>query len=359
MKSLMRMGLLLRLMPILALLALAVPAPVLAALSNDNFADATVIAGLPFSDTADIGSATTENGEPQFCSFAPRTIWYKFTPASDTALVADMSGSSFFDTNLRVYKAVGTGFGGLNFVGCNSFGGSVTFRAQAGVTYYLQAGNVFGGGGTMRTNLQQAPVPTPSFFFNPFDPSVYDTIQFTDTTFDPAQIISARAWDFGDGGTATGTNCCPTHRYASDGDYTVTLTFTTLDGRTASTTRPVHVSTHDVAITRFAAPESAHAGQTRKLSVAVSSKQSGETVQVQLYKSIPGFQSYQLVGTLTQTVPARSIKDTTDFFFSYTFTGDDATIGKVTLKAVATIVGARDALPADNEAIALPTKVSG
>jgi hypothetical protein len=30
----------------------------------------------------------------------------------------------------------------------------------------------------------------------------------------------------------------------------------------------------------------------------------------------------------------------------------------VTFKAVATIVGARDALPADNEAIAAPTRVS-
>lgn len=48
---------------------------------------------------------------------------------------------------------------------------------------------------------------------------------------------------------------------------------------------------------------------------------------------------------------------TTDFKFSYTFTSNDAAFGKFSFQAVATIVGARDALPADNTATALPTKV--
>jgi hypothetical protein len=34
------------------------------------------------------------------------------------------------------------------------------------------------------------------------------------------------------------------------------------------------------------------------------------------------------------------------------------TVGKVTFKAIASIVGGRDALIADNEAIAAPTKVT-
>ncbi len=76
-----------------------------------------------------------------------------------------------------------------------------------------------------------------------------------------------------------------------------------------------------------------------------------------LYKSVPGY-GYQQVGTLQQSVPPRSSNRTTNFNFSYTFTTDDAAIGKVTLRAVANIQGARDALPADNEAIAPPTKVS-
>jgi hypothetical protein len=54
----------------------------------------------------------------------------------------------------------------------------------------------------------------------------------------------------------------------------------------------------------------------------------------------------------------RGANRTTPFSFNYTFTSDDAAIGKVTFKAIANLVSARDALPADNEAIASPTKVS-
>ena len=66
----------------------------------------------------------------------------------------------------------------------------------------------------------------------------------------------------------------------------------------------------------------------------------------------------QLVGSLTQVVPVRASNRTTDFSFSYTFADADAQIGKVTFKAVANLLGARDALPADNQAVALPTKVN-
>ena len=117
----------------------------------------------------------------------------------------------------------------------------------------------------------------------------------------------------------------------------------------------VHVRTHDVAITKFSAPITALAGQTRQITVGLNSRRYPETVEVQLFKSAPG--GYQQVGSLTQSVPVRPSNRTTDFSFSYTFSGADAQIGKVTFRAVANLVGARDALPADNEAIAPPTKI--
>jgi hypothetical protein len=46
---------------------------------------------------------------------------------------------------------------------------------------------------------------------------------------------------------------------------------------------------------------------------------------------------------------------TISFAFSYTFTPGDAALGKVTFEAIATIAGPRDALPADNTAIASTT----
>jgi len=100
----------------------------------------------------------------------------------------------------------------------------------------------------------------------------------------------------------------------------------------------------------------ASSGQTRQLSVALSTKRYSETVEVQLYKSVPN--GSEFVGSRTQSVPVRSSNRTTDFNFSYTFTGADAQLGKVTFKAIDFLLGARDALPADNEAVAPPTKVN-
>jgi hypothetical protein len=88
--------------------------------------------------------------------------------------------------------------------------------------------------------------------------------------------------------------------------------------------------------------------------VDVTSSRYAENVSVQLLRSIPG--GFEPVGSSVQLVAVR--KQATSFVFSYTFRPEDAALGKVTFKAVAAINGARDALPADNEVVALPTKVS-
>jgi len=120
----------------------------------------------------------------------------------------------------------------------------------------------------------------------------------------------------------------------------------------------VHGKTHDVAIAKFIVPQSAKAGQTRQIAVGISNKRYLEDVEVQLYKSYPGY-GWQWVGTLRQSVPVRPSNRTTDFSFNYTFTVEDAGIGKVTFRAAVTFINARDALPADNEAIGSPpTKVT-
>ena len=243
--------------------------------------------------------------------------------------------------------------GGLTEIGCNVFGGSVTFRAQAGTTYHFLVGGLFGQSGSVEFRLAVTPPPVASFFFFPGDPSIFDAIQFFDNSFDPGGVgIAGEVWHFGDGASANG--CCPTHRYAADGSYTTQLTVTTPDGRTASTSQPVLVRTHDVAITRFQAPSSGMTGKTSRLSVDIRSNRYAETVQVQLFKSVPG--GFQLVATSTQTLPTRN--RVTSVLFSYTFAREDAIVGKVSFKAVASLLGGRDALPADNEAIAPPTKVS-
>ena len=321
---------------------------------NDNFADVTSIPALPFDGTVDLTAASLEAGEPTpTCASSPltSTAWYRFTPTQTGSISASAFGFGF-STVVATYT--GTSVASLTQVGCGAFGNRSTFRAVANTTYYFQVGGVFGQTGSLEFRLDVTPPPVANFFFFPFDASVFDVVQFIDQSFDPGGVgFAPQAWTFGDGTTGTGN---PTHRFAADGDYTVQLTVTTLDGRTAVASQTVHVRTHDVAITRFSTPNAASSGQTRRIVVSVNSKRYTESVQVQLFSSVPG--GFQQFGSLTQSVPMNPKNGTTDFAFSYTFTADDAQIGKVTFKAVAVISGARDALPADNEAIAPPTKVS-
>jgi PKD repeat protein len=328
-----------------------VPAP-----ANDDFANATQVTTLPFTDTLEhpIG-ATIEADEPNACLGGAQngSVWWKFTPSAGGSYTAQ----EFFEesTTLAVYQ--GTSPADLTQVACGGGGffSLVNFQATAGVTYYVRA---FGPWDIapdlpLSFKLQATPPPAAAFFFAPSEPSAFDSVQFFDESSDPAQVgIQSEAWDFGDG--TSGTGSFPTHHYAADGDYTTKLTVTTTDGRTAAASQVVHILTHDVAITKFTTPASAKAGQTRSVAVGVSDKRYPETVQVQLLKgsSQGGFDQ---IGTLTQSIPPTKGTGTVPFSFNYTFTSSDTAVGKVTFEAVATIQGARDAFPADNTAIATTT----
>ena len=331
----------------------AVPPP-----PNDDFANASSVGALPFNDSADMTAATTEPGEPApGGNLIAGSVWYAFTPTESGSLTASANLCCVFPT-LGVYT--GDSLGGLTEVKSAS-GGMLTFSAIAGTLYHIQVarGGGFGGTISMSFHLDVTPPPVASLGFNPFDPSTFDNVQFYGYgSYDPVNVgIQTWAWNFGDGSTDTGLSLF--HRYGTDGDYSVKLTVTTYDGRVASVTQVLHVKTHDVAIVKFTAPNAASAGQTRQLSVAVNDSRYPETVQVQLLKSAPGgFGGFLPVGTLTQTIPAAPRNQTTSFSFSYTFTADDAAVGKVSFEAIATIVSARDAQSADNTAISLPTKVS-
>jgi hypothetical protein len=285
-----------------------------------------------------------------------QTIWYSFTPAQNMVLRSSTQGSAI-GSNVNIYRSTGSGINNLNFLGCASFGNTYTFLAEAGTTYYLQAGPTFGGVGNIQVNLEEfiPPPPVANFFFFPSDPSVFDSVQFCDNSFDPGGIgIQSLTWNFGDG--ATSTINCASHPYTVDADYTVQHTITTFDGRNASTSQVVHVRTKDIAITTFSVPQTARVNQTKTINVNIQNKRYSDYVQVTLIKGLPGG-GEQTIGTLTIYVPAKARQATT-FKFSYTFTSSDASIGKVTFKAVANIVNGRDALPADNTAIAT-TLVNG
>ena len=327
--------------------------------ANDDFSGAAAIGALPYSDVTNLASASVESGEPvPPCAiyYGPitNTTWYAFTPGQTQTVTARIG---FAQISAVVAAYTGSGVSSLTPVGCGVFGNTATFRANAGVTYYFQVGGLFGQSGQVQFLLDVTPPPAAGFSLYPYDPSVFDDVQFYDISYDPGGLgIQTRQWNFGDGASVTTSSYSVTHRYGTDGSYTVQLTVTTPDGRTASASQTLLVQTHDVAITKFTVPTAASAGQTRQITVGLNSKRYPETVQVQLFKSVPG--GYQPVGSLTQSVPVRAANRTTDFSFNYSFTSTDAQIGKVTFRALATVVGLRDALPADNEAIAAPTKVN-
>ncbi|MEW6069114.1 MAG: PKD domain-containing protein, partial [Candidatus Thermoplasmatota archaeon] len=82
--------------------------------------------------------------------------------------------------------------------------------------------------------------PTANFTYSPASPVTTDTVKFTDTSYDPDGNIVAWLWDFGDGITSTLQN--PTHKYADNGIYTVTLIVTDNDNATASVSKNITIS---------------------------------------------------------------------------------------------------------------------
>ena len=477
---------------ILALLAVLIgwPTPALAAPTNDDFANATVIGSFPFSDTVDVSTSSVETGEPGGCVYQHnRSVWYRFTPAASGAVTFDPAGS-FSDSMLALYASTGTGFGGLTLLKCSDWNyNSLVIRVEAGASYYLEVTDFFSGGGTltltgsfapppsnddfasatlidsvpfsdtttnaatsaepnepacaytldhgsvwyeytppsdrwltatatgyspvyfyptavvglytgsdvgaltlvgckygspiarltfnaqagqtyrlqvtgsyapadMTLQLGPPPEPTADYYYYPSQANVLGPVNFVDFSNDPAEIGFGPAhWEFGDGGSADGS--AVSHSYTKDGDYTVQMTATTLDGRTAAASKVVTVRTDDVGIGKFTVPTSAKAGQTRTITVGVTNQRYPETVAVTVWKGT--FPNDQLVGQVEGIlVPVMRAGRTMSFTFDYTFTAQDAAIGRVSFRANVGIwiSGIPDANPADNSVTALATRVT-
>ena len=113
--------------------------------ANDDFAGATTIPGVPFSDSVDTLAATAEPNEPApTCSFAvANTVWYRFSPPTDMVVMADTEGTDFIFATLGVYQ--GGSLSDLTQLACSLpfFGASaLAFEARGGETYFLQAGGI-------------------------------------------------------------------------------------------------------------------------------------------------------------------------------------------------------------------------
>jgi PKD repeat protein len=93
----------------------------------------------------------------------------------------------------------------------------------------------------MRETRGSANSPDADFGIDDPEPMARRTVQFQDASSDATGAgIAWRAWDFGDGATATGA--APAHRYRLGGTYEVTLTVATFDGRVATVRRTILVA---------------------------------------------------------------------------------------------------------------------
>ena len=99
-------------------------------------------------------------------------------------------------------------------------------------------------------------------------------------------------------------------------------------------------------------PRAAAAGE-QSSSRCVASAHYPEMVQVELLRTVDGG-SFERVDLLTQPVPAQA---EIEFGFRYAVTEGDAAAGSIVFRALASIVGAADATPADNSFTAPPTTV--
>jgi hypothetical protein len=320
---------------------------------NDDFANAKAIVQLPFSETVEGAASGNEAGErtPSCSGQSAGSVWYSYTPSSDGWITA---AGPFAGQSEVVAAYTGSSLQDLVEVGCRTFGSQFTLPVSGGTTYYFQVGGLFGADGPLRFDLAVAPDPVVGFGYSPLDPSTFDDLQVFSGSFDPGgnQIVS-HVWDYGDGTAPTAST---SHRYGHDGDYTITLTVTTSDGRSGSTAQVVSVRTHDVAIKSFDVPASGTPGRTKQVSVGIANTRAPEVADVVLYKSTPTG-DFEQVGSQRVSLPVRTKNAQTKVTFTVSFTQADLAVGKVTFKASVMLVGVRDCHPADNTVIALPTLV--
>ncbi len=322
---------------------------------NDTSANAEPVTALPFARHPDLSVAAAETGEPESSCVDDEgqpSVWYSYT-ASGAAqpLTARVEGT---DATVTVYA--GHSGADLAQVACarNNSARPALFRSSPGTVYAIRVTGAHHSYGTFTFSLAETPPLNPDVEVWPSSPTVFDNVGFSASSWEQIDLPLGGTWDFGDGTSAPVGTETVYHRYTADGVYSATLHATSPDGRTATVTQSVTVTTHDVGISKFTVPSSARQGESKSITVDVTNTRYAETVTVVLSKrSTSGTE----IGRLTLQVPARATGKVR-FPFAYTFTPDDAAAGKVAFQAeVQLAYPSTDAFPGDNEAISIATTV--
>ncbi len=117
-----------------------------------------------------------------------------------------------------------------------------TRRAVHSVTLTVTSDKGLGSTTTRSLQVDPGAPPKADFVFSPTAPGVGQTVQFNaaQSAGNAGHTISSYAWDFGDGGKASGLTA--THAFANAAGYNVVLTVTDDVGQTAAATKTVAVT---------------------------------------------------------------------------------------------------------------------
>lgn len=142
---------------------------------NDNFASATAVDSAPFFDNVNSALATTASTDPTpGCASGAasngraKSIWYRFTPGSNTTVDAGTFLSGY-DTILSAWTGTA---GNLTSVACNDDTGgglqsAVSFSATANTTYYFMVTAFSNDGGPTVFSLFSTVGPASDFSMSP------------------------------------------------------------------------------------------------------------------------------------------------------------------------------------------------
>jgi hypothetical protein len=138
---------------------------------NDDFSNATVMAGLPFTDTVDTDAASAAPDDPTNCAGTVRSVWYALTAPTDVTIVVNTLASDYA-ADIAVYTGQR---GALTPVACGFR--ELNFSATAGTTYYFMV-TVNNGQGNLVFDVTGFPPPPNDDFDHA---TVIPALPFTDT----------------------------------------------------------------------------------------------------------------------------------------------------------------------------------
>jgi len=185
----------------------------------------------PNATAADGPYNATSLTSPAFNTAGPGVVLYAGGDTNDGVPTGTAQTDYGFGSDTYLgWVGSGALFDGYRINGIAQSGETATIQIAGGIATRLWLATdsfTYSGGGN------QPPVAAFTFSISGL------TASFVDGSSDPDGTIASHLWDFGDGNTATTTN--PSHTYAANGSYTVTLTVTDNLGATNSISHLVTV----------------------------------------------------------------------------------------------------------------------